>query len=96
MGLLLWPYIEHHQIHFKIFGYLAVTIAKMIIKAVGWLVQMKEYAEDDDDDIGTTRASVDESFENDLGSKWQPLAQVFGLSPIHGELVSIVPCVHPQ
>ena len=56
---------------------------------------MKEYAEDDDD-IGTTMASVDERFENDLGSKWQPLAQVFGLSPIHGELVSIMPCIHPQ
>ena len=99
IGLLLWPYIEHHQLHFKIFGYLAVTIAKVINKAVRWVAQMKEYAEDDTD-IGTTVAVLDDGFENDLGSKRRPTAMerrvqmsdsrmdsFFGPSPIYGEHV---------
>ena len=93
MSLLLWPYIEHHQLHFKIFGYLAITIAKVINKAVRWVAQMKEYAEDDTD-IGTTVAALDDGFENDLGSKRQLLVQISGPSPIHGELMSTMQCIH--
>ena len=99
MGLLLWPYIEYHQLHFKVFGYLAVGIAKLINKVVRCVVQMKEYAEDDTD-IGTTVAALDDGFEKDLGSKRRLSAlerraqmldsrmdSFFGPSPIYGEFV---------
>lgn len=99
MGLLLWPYTQYHQLHFKVFGYLTGVIAVVITKVVRWVVQMKEYAEDDTD-IGTTVAALDDGFENDLGSKRRLSAlerraqmldsrmdSFFGPSPIYCEFV---------
>ena len=76
----------------------SVAIAKVINKAVRWVTQMKEYAEDDTD-IGTEVAALDDGFENDLGSRRRASAarrlktsdsvmdSFFGPSPIHGELL---------
>ena len=77
-------------------GYLAVAIAKLINIVVRWLVQMKEYAEDDGD-ICTEVATLDDGFENDLGGrrasavKRRPqmsnsvMDSFFGPSPVHSE-----------
>lgn len=102
MILLLWPYIEYHQLQSKMFEYVAVAIAKLINVAVRWVTQMKEYAEDDAN-IGTTVASLDDGFENDLGSSQRPSAvrrkqqlsdsrmdSFFGPSPIHGGYYSCI------
>ena len=98
MAILLWPYIEHHQLHYKTLEYSGDAIAKVINKAVRWVTQMKEYAEDDTD-IGTEVAALDDGFENDLGSRRRASAtrrlkssdsimdSFFGPSPVHGELL---------
>ena len=97
MAILLWPYIEHHQLHYKMFEYSGVAIAKLINKVVRWVTQMKEYAEDDTD-IGTEVAALDNGFENDLGSRrrasaarprvsYSTMDSFFGPSPVHGELL---------
>lgn len=65
MLLLLWPYIEYHQYHYKFCAYLAGIFPPLISKAVRWVTQMKEYAEDDKD----INASLDGRFENDLGAQ---------------------------
>lgn len=100
MGLLLWPYVEYHQLHFKMLGYSTAVIAKLVDKTVRWVVQMKEYAEDDTD-IGTEVAALDEGFENGLGSRQRSSAKTrralmsdskmdsfFGPSPIRGKYQS--------
>ena len=104
MIVLLWPYVEYHQLHFKMFNYLAVAIAKLINKAVSWLAQMKEYAEDDVN-IGTKVATLDEGFDKELGSKRRPSANrqpprmsdhdsrmdsFFGHSAIYSELCIVL------
>ena len=98
MAILLWPYIEYHQLHYKMLEYSGVAIAKLINRAVRWVTQMKEYAEDDTD-IGTEVAALDDGFENDLGSRRRASAarrskssnsvmdSFFGPSPVHGELL---------
>lgn len=101
MGLLLWPYIEYYQLQSRMIGYLAVAIAKLINKVVCWLIQMKEYAEDDVD-ISTEVATFDDGFEKDLGGRRRSSAvrrrpqmansvmdSFFGPSPIHGELCTV-------
>lgn len=80
MTLLLWPYIEYHQLHYKMFDYLTVAMAKLISKVVRWVTQMKEYAEDDTD-IDTNVATLDDGFEKDLGGKRRPSARRRPLTP---------------
>ena len=97
MTILLWPYIEHHQLHYKMLEYSANSIARLINKAVRWVTQMKEYAEDDTD-IGTEVAVLDDGFENDLGSRRRAsrasrlshlsdsvMDSFFGPTPVHGK-----------
>jgi len=97
MLLLMWPCIEYHQYHYQFCAYLSGIIPPMISRAVRWLTQMKEYAEDDKD----IEASLDGRFENDLGSRMSAaerqrqqisdrMDSFFGSSPIHSKTFIIV------
>lgn len=86
MVLLLWPYIEYHQLHYTMIGYFSVAMAKLINKAVRWVVQMKEYAEDDVD-IGTKVATLDDGFDKELGARRRKASAV-RRAPLMSELDS--------